>query len=253
LGAAVGLIVAACGSTFGAGTVDRIKVAVRSVGLSGEKVKRRIKPKKGRVTMKKLLFMFVLTMFSAHAAGAANGFYTGISAGPSRESTWCDGLSGSCEDSDTGWKVFGGYQATKNFGIEVSYVDFGQWTASGALTDAPSRLVTGKAEVSGFGVSWVATLPVSERFGLFGRVGLFRWDSEFRGTIKIPGTPGDDVLPDGYLLLVEGEDDGVDPTYGLGATVRVTEHVAVRVEWEQFSDVDEEDVRLLSAGVVLSF
>jgi len=177
----------------------------------------------------------------------------GVGAGLAKAPSWCDGLSGSCDDSDTGWKIFGGYQVTKHFGIEVSYLDFGRLTASGTLTDAPSLSVTGQGEVSGFGASWVATLPVSERFGLFGRVGLFRWDSKIRGTVRIPSAPGSDVLPDGLLLLVEVDDDGTDPTYGVGARVKVTEHLDIRVEWEQFSDVDEEDVRLLSAGAVLSF
>ena len=180
--------------------------------------------------------MVVLTMLSAHAADAANGFYTGVSAGLSEDSGWCDGTSRSCDDSDTGWKIFGGYQATKNFGIEVSFVDYGKTTV------VP---ISFRREASGFGVVGTGTLPVSERFGLLGKVGLFHWDAKFWGRF------GELLGPLSHY--------GTDLTYGLGATVKMTEHVGIRVEWEQFENVGDseffegEDLRLLSAGVVFSF
>jgi len=180
--------------------------------------------------MKKMLFTFVLTMLSAQVVDAASGSYAGVSAGQSRlSSDACDGLPISCDFSDTGWKIFVGYQATKNFGLEVSFIDFGEFTATG-----PGGTAT--IEFSGFSFVGTGTVPVSERFGLFGKVGLLGWDSEAHLS--------------GIWL---GEDDGTELTYGVGATVKVTEHVDIRVEWEQFADLDEDDMRLLSAGVVLSF
>ena len=194
--------------------------------------------------MKKIVLVFVLTMLSAQVANAANGYYAGVSAGQSKVSDFCDGVPGgvSCNDSDTGWKVFGGYQATENFGIEVSWVDFGEAILDVTPAGFPLT-VTGEA--SGFGVVGTGMLPVSERFGLFGKVGVFRWDLEVRA----------DVF--GQSAAVE--DDGIGLTYGFGAKVKVTENVGIRVEWEQFPDVGnndttgEDDLSLLSAGVVLSF
>jgi len=186
--------------------------------------------------MKKLLFTFALTMLSTHVADAASGFYAGVSAGQSNASGWCDGISRSCDDSDAGWKILWGYQATENLGVEVSFVNFGESTV------AP---ISFSREASGFGVVGTGTLPVSERFGLLGKVGLFHWDAEFRGFFG--------------ELTGPLEQYGIGLTYGLGATVEVTGRVGIRVEWEQFEDVGDseffegEDLRLLSAGVLFSF
>ena len=139
--------------------------------------------------MKKLLFTFVLTMLSAQVVNAASGFYTGLSAGQSRfSSDACDGLPISCDFSDTGWKIFGGYQATKNFGIEVSFIDFGEFTVT-----EPGGTAT--IEFSGFSFVGTGTVPVSERFGLFGKAGLLRWD----GVARLSGKS-------------LGEDDGTELT-----------------------------------------
>ena len=179
--------------------------------------------------MNKIVFVFVLTMLSAQVANAANGYYAGMSAGQSRfSSDVCDGLPIRCDFSDTGLKIFGGYQATESVGIEVSFVDFGEFTATGSGG-------TATIEVSGFSVVGTGTVPVTERFGLFGKVGLLRWDGEARAS--------------GGSLA---EDDGTELTYGLGAKMKVTERVGVRVEWERFSD-NEDALSLLSGGVVLSF
>jgi hypothetical protein len=36
----------------------------------------------------------------------------------------------SCEDSDTSWKLLGGYRFNRYIGVEASYVDWGEVTAS---------------------------------------------------------------------------------------------------------------------------
>ena len=180
--------------------------------------------------MKKLIVTFALTMFSAQVANAAGGYYAGISAGPSGiSSDVCDGLPIRCDFSDRGWKIFGGYQATKRFGLEISFVDFGEFTATG-----PGGTAT--IEISGFSFVGTGTVPVSERFGLFGKIGLFRWDKEER------------ISGGGQSASIEN--DGTRLIYGLGAKVKATERVSVRVEWERFS---RDNLNLLSAGIALSF
>jgi len=192
--------------------------------------------------MKKLLFMFVLTISSAQVADAADEFYkyyVGASAGQSEFPNFCDGISGAvdCDDSGTGWKVLWGYQATKNFGIEVSFVDFGEFT----VTLPPAEF---KAESSGFSVVGVGTLHDSEGFGLFGKIGLVRWDLKLNAN---------------GVSLPRYDNNRIDLTYGVGVIVKAAEQILIRIEWEQFSDVGNTtldkigDVNLLSAGIVLPF
>ncbi len=192
------------------------------------------------------IFATALTAALAAPVFAAEGFYLGGSAGRTEASDGCDGLddigfSGSCDDTDTGWKLFGGYQFTPNFGAEAFYADLGEVSASGI---ADGVRVTADVEIDGFGVSTIGTWPIGDNFGVFGKLGLFRWDIESSATGR---------------RSVSLDDDGIDFTFGIGARYALNESFAIRAEWEWFNELGDEDtigesdVDLLSAGVVFSF
>ena len=90
-----------------------------------------------------------------------------------------------------------------------------------------------------------SNLAIDDNFGVFGKLGFFRWDLESRATVG-----GDS----GSL-----DDDGTDFTFGIGARYSLNENFAIRAEWELFNELGDEDttgesdVNLLSAGVVFSF
>lgn len=72
--------------------------------------------------MRKILVAAALA--AACAAASAQG-YAGAVAGLAKYNTDC--VAGvSCDDSDTGYKFFGGYQLSPGVSIEVGYTDFGQ-------------------------------------------------------------------------------------------------------------------------------
>lgn len=72
--------------------------------------------------MKKVLLAAALV--AACGAASAQG-YAGAVAGLAKFNSDCaPGVS--CDDSDTGYKVFGGYQLNPNVSIELGYTDFGQ-------------------------------------------------------------------------------------------------------------------------------
>ena len=77
--------------------------------------------------------------FALPAAAQMNmsAFYAGVGIGQSKAKDWCSGAGGiSCDDKDTAWKVFGGYQFSRNFAAEFGYVKLGEFNAStGGLTD----------------------------------------------------------------------------------------------------------------------
>tara|TARA_R110002167_G_scaffold366280_1_gene594256 strand:- start:3072 stop:3677 length:606 start_codon:yes stop_codon:yes gene_type:complete len=199
---------------------------------------------------RKVAYSIVATALATALAApvfAAEEYYVGGSAGRTDAKEACDGLDsigfvGSCDDTDTGWKLFGGYRFTPNFGAEAFYADLGEFSASGTILGDPA---TANDEANGFGVSAIGTWPISDEFGVFGKLGFFRWDLESSATIG--------------AVSVSVDDKGTDLTFGVGASYSFNESFSIRVEWERFNDVGEEDttgksdVDFLSAGVVLSF
>lgn len=79
-------------------------------------------------------------------------------------------------------------------------------------------------------------------FSLLGRVGIARWDDDAQATVGASS--------------VSDSDSGTDPTFGLGVQFSFSKTFGLRIEWERFSDIDDEgpsDVDLLSASVVVKF
>jgi len=93
----------------------------------------------------------------------------------------------------------------------------------------------------------VATIPIGERFGVFGKVGAAYTDVELTatGTSSLCGAGSDSI-----------SDDGVQLTFGAGAMVNILRNLSIRAEWERFSDTGgdfEADVDLISIGLAYKF
>lgn len=91
--------------------------------------------------------------------------------------------------TDFAWKVFAGTRYGSNFGLEAAYLDLGEADDSFGYVVPPIAPVGGQPQrpetdrqvevltaIDGFTVSAIGFLPVGERFELFGKVGLIRWD-----------------------------------------------------------------------------
>jgi OOP family OmpA-OmpF porin len=156
----------------------------------------------------------------------------------------CDlDITCSADDSDSGFKIFGGYQFNPNFAFEVAYVDLGEAKISG--TDSFLGSATATIEVSGFNFAVVGSFPVGERFNLMGKAGFFRWDLDASVNTSIVS---------GSL-----NESGFDPMFGIGGSFNITKKFGVRVEYEKFLDVGDEDttgqsdVDLISASLFFRF
>lgn len=195
---------------------------------------------------------------SVNTAFAFTGGYVGVSAGQSAVKDACDGLdnlngvtfSGSCDDTDTAWKIFGGYQFSRNWGIELGYYDNGEVTLDGTgQGGGVSVPVNAKAESSGFALSGVGTYYFTDKFGLFGKLGIVYWDIESSATATGAAGPA----------TVNIDDDGTALGAGIGLVFKVSERVGIRGEWERTFDagdantVGESDVDFLSLGVAFYF
>jgi OOP family OmpA-OmpF porin len=143
---------------------------------------------------------------------------------------------GSVDGKDSAFKIFGGYMFNRHFGIEGAYVDLGEATYSGNFVGLP--VTGGRVEITGFNLSALGALPVSEQFSVFGKIGLFLWDAEASDTTG--GAP------------FSAQQDGTDLSFGIGLGYQFTRNLGVRAEWEMFT-TDDADSSLISVGVLWRF
>lgn len=188
-----------------------------------------------------LVSSLILSAPGAFAADDDTKFYVGVSAGQSNFNDACDGLDtigfvGSCDDDDTGWKIFGGYNFNQNFGVEAAWVDLGEATANGTIGAAAA---TANVEVDGFNISAVGRVPLGEQFSLFGKLGLYVWDASASATVATTSV---------FL-----DNDGTDISFGAGGQYDFSKNFGVRAEWERFSNVADDDVDLFTVGIAVKF
>ncbi|MBT9539314.1 outer membrane beta-barrel protein [Thiobacillus sp.] len=166
--------------------------------------------------------------------------YIGAGAGKATSDISCP-TGVSCDDSDTGWKIFGGLEVNEYISMEVGYIDLGEVTYSGTQS--------GTREVNGMIMDLVGTYAINPSFVLSARGGMNFLNAEVNGTIA--NTPTNNT----------GDTD-LAWSFGLGAQYNLTPAVGLRLDWERFFEVGssisnggtgEADIDLLSAGVVYKF
>lgn len=183
---------------------------------------------------------------------AAEGFYIGAGVGQTKISdVECDpetvadafDISCSADDTDTAFKLFGGYKLPLAQGsafsgaIEIGFVDFGEVGLSG--TDSVFGATSATVAVTGFNLALVGTFGVTDRLSLLGKLGMLRWDADIEFSSSVGGSASD------------GE-TGTDFAFGIGAILALTDQVSARLEWERFK-FDEDDADLLSASLLFAF
>jgi OOP family OmpA-OmpF porin len=181
------------------------------------------------------------TVSVAHAQ-EANYYYFGLSAGQSHsqlsESDTTNSLFGAGngavlqehEQQDTAYKIFGGYQFNRNFAIEGGYFNLGKFTYRSA---APAGTLNGTYEVDGLNLDLVGTLPLSERFSVFGRIGAQYANTRdaFSGTGTLTPTMGNPSKRDTNMKV------------GLGMQYDFSPSMQLRAEAERYRINDALDNR----------
>jgi OOP family OmpA-OmpF porin len=143
------------------------------------------------------------------------------------------GTVSSCDDKDSGWKVFGGYRINRNFAIEATYIDWGSISGSGRLVGIP---VTLGGDATSFGVAAVGILPLNESFSLFGKAGML--STEVNATISGGGVVGN------------GNESDTELHIAVGGLFNLTGNWAIRAEWERAQD---SKLEMISIGVQYRF
>jgi len=176
---------------------------------------------------------------------SAQNWYAGASAGQATaKDVACDlDITCSLDDSDTGYKLFGGYNFSKNLAVEFGYADLGEISASG--TDTGLGTASLNIETTAIFVTVNGIFPVSQNVNLFAKAGMARWDMDLSATSSVLGS-------------ASLSDDGFDILFGVGASFDVSKTVSIRAEWERFAVGDAEttgegDIDLLTAGVTIMF
>lgn len=152
------------------------------------------------------------------------------------------GFTGSCDDNETTWKIFAGHDFHRYWGAEIAYVDLGKLQANGTLAGFP---VSASAKIKAINFSAMGHYNPMPQLRLFGKLGVARWDVDAEAY-----TTGGSY---------RASEDGIDPSFGVGAQWDFTPNLGLRGEWQRFLDVGEtsttgqSDIDLLSLSLVLSF
>jgi OmpA-OmpF porin, OOP family len=189
--------------------------------------------------MKKTFAIAALTAsfalpFAAHAQGA----YVGFNAGQATHKLDDGALTAvSRDETQTAYKIYGGYNFNKNFGIEGGYTDFGKaknvYRVSGTNVNLDYK-------AQALYVAAVGTLPLSDQFSLFGKLGVTA--NHASATASAAG------------VSVNASGNKTSALIGVGAAFNVTKNVAVALEYEDYGKTAEDaKAKMWSLGVRYNF
>lgn len=102
---------------------------------------------------------------------------------------------------ETSWKLYGGYQFTPTWGLELGYNDLGKYRG---------------ADIESYSLAGTGTIPLNERWSLLGKLGA----AENR-----PDAPG--------------AGNHTDVLLGVGVGYSLSRNVGVRLEYEDFGKLSD--------------
>ena len=204
--------------------------------------------------MKKSLFL--LTMISvAYATTTAaqdRSFYAGLGIGrtsttvteTSRQEFLDDiqskgfnslsGFQSGSNESDTAWKIYGGYRFTTNVAAEFFYANLGKFSnsASGTAAPGPSSIkLSSDLKITGFGAAALIGIPLGDQWNVFAKPGLLYWDAKLTSTLT-----QDSATNSGSL-----DKKGTSPSLGVGTDYAFTDRFSARFEVERFFNVGDKN------------
>lgn len=194
---------------------------------------------------------------TAVIAQDAPGWYVGGNVGGTRADFKNDAInsslvgqgftvnSTSTDNSSTGYKLFGGYQFTPNLAVEGGYFDLGRFSYGSATT--PAGTFNGSTRVNGLNLDLVGSVPLSDRFSVFGRVGAAYAQS--RGNFASTGfVPVNTTNPSRNETTLK---------VGLGVQYAITQALSLRAELERYRINDpirnRGNIDMASLGLVYKF
>lgn len=180
-----------------------------------------------------------LGVFEPASAQSAGSYYAGASLGQAQFRKSCSAFDGSCDDKDTAYRIFGGYNISPALAVEAAYGDYGRLLVDGTAGGLPTNF---EATVEALDVSVLPAWVLSERFAIFGRFGIYR------SKVQVNDLSGGGS---------ESERNSAW-TYGFGVRWSFGRAISLRAEWQRYDNIGgsstgEDDIDFISAGVVLQF
>jgi OOP family OmpA-OmpF porin len=143
----------------------------------------------------------------------------------------------SVDDKDTSFRVFGGYQFNKYFGVELGYSELGESKGNEPAPGVGAFTFEAKA----WDLVAVGTLPLANNFSLVGKLGFYKGDLEYKDAV--------DSL----------SESNTDLTYAIGAQYDFSKNLGIRAEWQQYKSmgkkdtIGESDVDVFGVSVLYRF
>lgn len=137
--------------------------------------------------------------------------YSGAAIGSARTNVDCAGTT-SCDKTDSGWKLFGGYQFNPNWAAEVTYFDFGKAKVTGI--DETLGTITGEIENTGFGAGMALRQNLAADWNFVARFGLASIKTKVSGAVTGIGSGSD-------------SDRNGQPYAGLGVGYKLSKSMSV--------------------------
>jgi OOP family OmpA-OmpF porin len=165
--------------------------------------------------------------------------YIGGGIGQSKFKDGCTGVGAgfTCDDTDTAFKIFGGYQFNRYIAAELGYTDLGKAKASGSGINI-------EAKGSAWEASAVGSYPVMDQLLLLGRLGAYYGEGKLSGAAS-------------------GSKKTTNLTLGLGVEYDFTKNLGLRGEWQRYSKLKthndatglegESDVDVFGVSVLYRF
>lgn len=206
------------------------------------------------------LVMVAAVIATPPALAAVPGWYAGASGGWTKGKFSSSDLQGALtakgysldsvdvDNTDTGWKLFGGYQFNPFLAAEASYVDLGDITSTVKGTIDPANIPTLLKDASdvhgylakGWTLAGVGMWPVKPTVSLFAKAGLFAWTADV------------DIKEASSGLSASRSANGTNGMFGVGARFMPHPKWELRAEYERYQ-VSSDWADFFSLGAAYHF
>lgn len=151
----------------------------------------------------KKVFMAAAVAAALVAGNASAQLYLGAGAGSSKT-----------DNREDSWKLYGGYQFSPTWGVELGYTDLGQYRG---------------ADVESWTLAGTGTMPLNQRWSLLGKLGVASNRPQFAGS-----------------------SDHTDLLMGVGVGYSLNTNIGLRLEYEDFGKLSKSGAGPNSRGNNLS-
>ena len=144
-------------------------------------------------------------------------------------------------DNALGMSAQAGYQINKYFAVQGGATYLGSFGFEEEL-EVEGLDEEGTMSIYGAEATLVASGPVSEKFSLYGKAGIFAWEFE----AEITASSGNTEFSETETI------DGTDAAYGIGGEYMLSPRLSIIGE-ANFYDIDVADVNYFGGGVKFTF